>query len=86
MSHVLFAFGHAPPVVWGLAVTLFAWWRVHLECHPFAPCRSCKGSGQNRGSTPGAYGLCGHGPQRVRFTGRKAAQRHMARIARKGRQ
>ena len=67
-------------MVLGLAgVTGFAAWRADLELHPFAPCRKCKGSGRNVGSRRGAYGLCKHGPQRARWTGKKAAARHLAR-------
>lgn len=70
---------HAPPVVWVIALVAFGLWRIDLELCPFAPCRVCKGSGQSRGSRAGAYGLCPHGPRRIRFTGRRAAARHLRR-------
>jgi hypothetical protein len=65
--------------LWAILGVLGAWWRVDVGLHPFAPCRRCKGSGWNRGSRQGAYGLCVHGPRRVRWTGRRAAARQMRR-------
>jgi hypothetical protein len=76
---VIHALLHAPPVIWLIAAGLFAWWRFDVELHPFAPCRQCKGSGTNRGSRRGAYGLCPHGPRRVRLFARSAAARQSRR-------
>lgn len=61
------------------AAALFAWWRVDIELHPFAPCWRCKGRGTNRGSRRGAFGICKHGQRRARFTASRAAERHLAR-------
>lgn len=63
----------------GIAVLLIAVWRIDVYFHPFAPCRRCEGSGQNRGSRNTAYGLCRHGPQRVRFAASRAAARQQSR-------
>jgi hypothetical protein len=57
-----------------------ALWRIDVWFHPFAPCLMCKGRGTNPGSRRGAYGLCAHGPRRVRFAARKAAARHLRRV------
>lgn len=66
-------------VLLAIAVALIGAWRVDVELHPFAPCRKCKGTGTNLGSRRGAYGLCPHGPRRVRFAAKGAAARHLAR-------
>lgn len=73
--HALNVIAHAPPVVWLIAAVAVAGWRIDVRLHPFAPCRSCKGSGTNRGSRSGAYGLCPHGPRRVRAFAKRAAAR-----------
>lgn len=67
----------------GIVAGLLIYWRVDLELHPFAPCWKCRGRNTNRGSRRGAYGLCTHGPRRVRLTGKKAAERHLARVERR---
>jgi len=54
---------------WAIAIAV-AWWRIDLYFHPYAKCRKCKGSGQNAGSRVAAWGLCKHGPRRLRFMGR----------------
>lgn len=65
-----------------IAALIVGGWRIDVWLYPFAPCRRCKGSGMSRGSKRTAYGLCKHGPRRVRFTGRRSADRQMARIRR----
>lgn len=66
--------------LWALGAGGVAWWRLDVWFHPFARCRYCKGSGQNRGSRRDAYGLCRHGPQRIRFGASRAAARHRGRL------
>jgi hypothetical protein len=62
------------------AVVAFAAWRIDVWFHPIAPCRRCKGSGQNTGSRKGgAYGVCTHGPERPRFAAGKSFDRHQQR-------
>ena len=62
-----------------IVVVLAVGWRLDVYLHPFARCRRCGGSGWNWGSRSTAYGLCRHGLRRVRFTGRRSADRHIAR-------
>lgn len=63
-----------------LAAVVVAGWRIDVYFHPFAPCRHCRGRGTNWGSRSTAYGLCRHGPRRVRFGARAAAERHRGRL------
>jgi hypothetical protein len=62
-----------------VVVLIVAGWRLDVYFHPFAPCRRCKGSGQNPGSRTTAYGLCRHGPRRTRLLAKSAAARHIKR-------
>lgn len=68
--------------LWLLVAGVWAMWRIDMYFHPFAPCRQCKGTARNWGSRSTAFGLCKHGPLRVRFTGRRSADRQMARVRR----
>ena len=65
--------------LWAIPVVAFAGWRIHVWLYPFARCRYCRGRGWTRGSRSTAYGLCRHGPGRVRFGARAAAERQKAR-------
>jgi hypothetical protein len=47
-----------------LAAAAFIAWRIDVWFHPIARCRKCKGTGDNRGSRPGARGVCTHGQER----------------------
>lgn len=68
--------------LWLLLAGLWALWRADVYFHPFAPCVRCKGTGRNWGSRRTAQGLCKHGPLRVRFTGRRSADRQIERLRR----
>ncbi len=79
VAYILGVLAHMPPIVWAIAVVLFIGWRIDIELRPFRPCPQCGGSGRSRGSRPGAFGICPHPDRGVRFTARKAAQRHQRR-------
>lgn len=65
--------------IWWLPAALVAAWRIDVNLNPFRPCQRCGGSGRGRFSRRAAYGLCRHGSQEIRFTGRRAADRQRRR-------
>ena len=60
-----------------LAAVVVAVWLGRLYFWPFSPCRRCKGTGRNVGSTRKRFGMCGKcdGSGRRRRMGSKTVHR-----------